>query len=177
MCTLLHCYWSPLGFSVRLFRSLSFLLSLYLNLSLFVSVSCSPSKYYALFLVNRSYFRLLMTIMFLTRCRTTVIFFHWLYSPLGPWHLLFSFMIILQTVGLLGRVISSSQGLYLNTGQHQTSMPCVGFERTIPASERAKTVHTLDRSATVTGSDNGYACIKLTLNYVEERYLLGYNAV
>jgi hypothetical protein len=31
-------------------------------------------------------------------------------------------MIILQTVGLLGRVISSSQ----------TSMPCVGFEPTIP---------------------------------------------
>jgi hypothetical protein len=28
-------------------------------------------------------------------------------------------MIILQTVGLLGRVISSSQGLYLNTGQHK----------------------------------------------------------
>jgi hypothetical protein len=28
----------------------------------------------------------------------------------------------------------------------------VGFEPTIPASERAKTVHALDRSATVTGS-------------------------
>jgi hypothetical protein len=46
-------------------------------------------------------------------------FFHWLYSPLEPWPLLFSFMIILQTVGLLGRVISSLQGLYLNTGQHE----------------------------------------------------------
>jgi hypothetical protein len=59
-------------------------------------------------------------------------------------------MIILQTVGLLGRVISSSQGRCLNAGQHkhrintytnQTSMPCVGFEPTIPASEPAKTVH------------------------------------
>jgi hypothetical protein len=67
-------------------------------------------------------------------------------------------MIILQTVGLIGRVISSSQGLYLNTGQHihrintyQTSIPYVGFEPTIPASERAKTVHALDRWATVTG--------------------------
>jgi hypothetical protein len=30
-------------------------------------------------------------------------------------------------------------------------MPCVEFEPTIPASERAKTVHALDRSATVTG--------------------------
>jgi hypothetical protein len=89
-------------------------------------------------------------------------FFHWFYSPLGPWPLLFSFMIILQTVGLLGRVISSSQGLYLNTGQHkdrintythQTSMPCVGFETTIPASERVKSVHALDRSAIVTGNE------------------------
>jgi hypothetical protein len=33
----------------------------------------------------------------------------------------------------------------------QTSMPCVGFELTVPASERAKTVHVLDRSATVIG--------------------------
>jgi hypothetical protein len=42
------------------------------------------------------------------------------YSPLGPWPLIFfSFMIILQTVGLLRRVISLSQGLYLNTGQHK----------------------------------------------------------
>jgi hypothetical protein len=29
-------------------------------------------------------------------------------------------------------------------------MPYVGFEPTIPASERAKTIHVLDRSATVT---------------------------
>jgi hypothetical protein len=88
--------------------------------------------------------------------------FHWLYTPLRPWPLLFSFMTILQTVGLLGRVISLSQGLYLNTGQHkhrintythQTSMPYVGFDPTIPASERAKAVHAFDRSTTVTGPD------------------------
>jgi hypothetical protein len=30
-------------------------------------------------------------------------------------------------------------------------MPCVAFEPTITASERTKTVHALDRSATVTG--------------------------
>jgi hypothetical protein len=30
-------------------------------------------------------------------------------------------------------------------------MPWVGFEHTVPASERVKTVHALDRSATVTG--------------------------
>jgi hypothetical protein len=33
----------------------------------------------------------------------------------------------------------------------QTSMPWVGFEPTIPVFERAKTVHALDRAATVTG--------------------------
>jgi hypothetical protein len=31
-------------------------------------------------------------------------------------------------------------------------MPYVGFERTIPASERAKTVCVLNRSATMTGA-------------------------
>jgi hypothetical protein len=65
-----------------------------------------------------------------------------------------------QTAGLLGRVISSSQGLCLNTEHkhrinaytHQTSMSYVGFEPTIPASERPTTVHALDRAATVTGN-------------------------
>jgi hypothetical protein len=66
-----------------------------------------------------------------------------------------------QTVGHLGRVISPSQGRYLNIGQHkhrinaythQTSVPWVGFETTIPTPERAKTVHALDRAATVTYS-------------------------
>jgi hypothetical protein len=47
-------------------------------------------------------------------------------------------------------------------------MPCVGFEPKIPASERAKTVHGLDRSATVTGENNITATkwrrMQLTLN-------------
>jgi hypothetical protein len=69
-----------------------------------------------------------------------------------------------QTVGLLGRVIRPSQGRYLNTGQHkqrinaythQISMPWVGFEPKIPASERAKTVHASDRASTVTGMLTG----------------------
>jgi hypothetical protein len=49
--------------------------------------------------------RMLATVFFL---------FEWLYSPCGPWPV-FSFLIYSQSVGLLGRVISSSQGLYLNT--------------------------------------------------------------
>jgi hypothetical protein len=35
-------------------------------------------------------------------------------------------------------------------------MPYVGFELTIPASERAKTVHALDRWATVAGRSYTY---------------------
>jgi hypothetical protein len=44
----------------------------------------------------------------------------WLYCPLlGP-GFFFSFVIIFtQTVGLLGRVVSPSQGRYLHTGQHK----------------------------------------------------------
>jgi hypothetical protein len=37
------------------------------------------------------------------------------------------------------------------THTDQTSMPEVGFQPTITESERAKTIHALDRSATVTG--------------------------
>jgi hypothetical protein len=43
----------------------------------------------------------------------------WLYSPLlGP-GLFCSVIFFTQTVGLLGRVISPSQGRYLHTGQHK----------------------------------------------------------
>jgi hypothetical protein len=37
----------------------------------------------------------------------------------GPGRFFFSFLIYSQMVGFLGRVISPSQGLYLNTGQHK----------------------------------------------------------
>jgi hypothetical protein len=77
----------------------------------------------------------------------------------GPWPLIHFHNQFSQTVGLLGREISSSQGLYLTqdntntekTHTHLTSMPYVGFEATIPASERAKKAHALDRAVTVTG--------------------------
>jgi hypothetical protein len=89
----------------------------------------------------------------------------------------FFILIILQMVGLLGRVISSSQGLYLNIGQHkhrinsythQPFIPCVGFEPTISASERAKTVHALDRSVTVTGETKKKKTTNIKL-YLENR--------
>jgi hypothetical protein len=60
-------------------------------------------------------------------------------------------------MGLLGRVISPSQGRYLHRTTQtqkkrgQTSMPRVGFETTIPVFERAKTFHALDRATYVIG--------------------------
>jgi len=51
-----------------------------------------------------------------------------------------------QLIGLLGRGMSPMQGLYVHTGQRNTekrghtSMPRVGFEFTVPLSERPKTV-------------------------------------
>jgi hypothetical protein len=79
----------------------------------------------------------------------------------GPSPLLQFRDIFRQPVGLLGRGISPSQSRYLHAEQHkhrinaythQTSMPWVGFEPTIPAFERAKTIHASDRAATVIGS-------------------------
>jgi hypothetical protein len=82
-------------------------------------------------------------------------------SSLPYWStgLITQFLDLSQAIGVLGRVISSSQGLYLNTGQHkhkknadtQTSMPRAGFEPAITASEPSKTVHAPDRSVTATG--------------------------
>jgi hypothetical protein len=60
-----------------------------------------------------------------------------------------------RSVGLLGLVIRPSQGRYLTQTQNkhkQTSMPRVGFATTIPGFKRVKTVHALDRAATVIGN-------------------------
>jgi hypothetical protein len=75
----------------------------------------------------------------------------------GPWPLFQFLDLFTKSVGLLERGISPSQGRYLHTWQHkqnkrtQTSMPQRGFEPTIPVFERVKTVHALDRAATVIG--------------------------
>jgi hypothetical protein len=50
----------------------------------------------------------------------------------------------------VARPLSKHRTTQTQINAHKTSMPCVGFEHTITASERAKTVHALDRSATVT---------------------------
>jgi hypothetical protein len=45
----------------------------------------------------------------------------------------------------------------------QISMPSVGFAPTIPAFQRAKTVHALDRAATVIGTWLNYRAINMTM--------------
>jgi hypothetical protein len=73
-------------------------------------------------------------------------FFQWLFQPIqGPGLFFSSVIIFSQTVGHLEQVISPSQGCYLHTGQHkhridaythQTSMPWVECEPTIPGPDR-----------------------------------------
>jgi hypothetical protein len=72
-----------------------------------------------------------------------------------------------QSVGLLERGINPSLGRYLHTGQHKHRInahrhPRLKWESKpsqakIPVFERAKTVHTLDRVANVTGKPTSKA--------------------
>jgi hypothetical protein len=76
-----------------------------------------------------------------------------------PWNSLFhfSFLILGQSVRLLGREISPSQGRYLHrttqtqNKRRQKSMPWVRFKPTIPAFEGAKTIHVLNHATKVIG--------------------------
>jgi hypothetical protein len=78
----------------------------------------------------------------------------WLYSPSGPWPPLIPFHnhILRHTVGLLGRVISSSQGLYLRkTTQHRRTKdkhPCLKRDSDPRPSIWALRSHASDRAAT-----------------------------
>jgi hypothetical protein len=81
-----------------------------------------------------------------------------IYSPLLELGPLFSVSLsYIQSVGLLGRGISPSQGRYVHmttqiqNKRTQTSMPWVWFEPMIPDFERAKIVRDSDRAATVIG--------------------------
>jgi hypothetical protein len=72
------------------------------------------------FLIREKIVKMSTKFIAVTKFRATIFFFQWLYSPfLGP-GLIFQFLdLFTQTVGLLGRGISPSQGLYLYTGQHK----------------------------------------------------------
>jgi hypothetical protein len=47
-------------------------------------------------------------------------------------------------------------------------MPWVGFERTIPAVERTKAIHALDRTATVIGTKSNNGENKSTRNFSDD---------
>jgi hypothetical protein len=95
-----------------------------------------------------------------------------LYSPfVGPWSL-FQFL-NLYTVGTtpwtgdqpVAMPLPTHRTTETQNKRSQTSVPLVGFEPTIPVFERAKTVHDLDRAATLIGS-----CVNYT---AKNKLLLG----
>jgi hypothetical protein len=90
------------------------------------------------------------------RIPTVVSMYLWLYMPYGPWPL-FQFL-HLDTVCRtwtgdqpVARPLATHRTTQTHNKRTQTSMPRLGLEPTIPAFERAKTVHALDRAATVIG--------------------------
>jgi hypothetical protein len=86
-------------------------------------------------------------------------FYFFLNCPLLPYGVegFLPVNLIRLLVGLLGRVIGLTQGLYLHTGQHNTekcrntSMLRAGFGPAISTFVRLRTVPASDRSATETG--------------------------
>jgi hypothetical protein len=66
-----------------------------------------------------------------------------------------------QSVGLLGRGISPSQGRYLHTRQHEHWISAHRH----PCFQRVKRVHTLELSATVICSTDNYSIYFLIFNY------------
>jgi hypothetical protein len=89
---------------------------------------------------------------------------HWLYSPSGPWPPLIRFRnhSLRRAVGLPGRVISSSQGLYLHrTTQHRKTMdkhPCPMQDSNTRSSVRKLKAHISDGAAT--GSAETRYCMR-----------------
>jgi hypothetical protein len=89
-------------------------------------------------------------------------------APVDP-GLFFSFMIIFTDGRTpwtsdqhVARPLPKCRTTQTQNKHIHTPTPCVGFEPTIPASERAKTVYGLDRSAIVTG----FICIILYIFHI-----------
>jgi hypothetical protein len=96
----------------------------------------------------------------------------WLCSPfVGPWPL-FQFL-NLYTVGRapwtgdkpVARPLPTHRRTQTQNKRTQISMPRVGFEPTIPAFERTKTVHLLDCAAIVIG----FSCLRVSRNVIHLR--------
>jgi hypothetical protein len=83
----------------------------------------------------------------------------------GPWPLL-QYCNLFYTVGRtpwmeaqpVARPLPTHRTTQTENKRAQTSMPRVGFEPTTPAFKRAKTVHALDRAATVIGEYCIHVC-------------------
>jgi hypothetical protein len=82
----------------------------------------------------------------------------WLYSPLLGLGRFFSFLIFYKVgrtpwMGCdpIARPLPTHRTTQIQNKRRQTCMPWVGFEPTIPALVRAKTIHALDHVATVIG--------------------------
>jgi hypothetical protein len=83
----------------------------------------------------------------------------------GPWPLLRS-RNLFYTLGRtpwtgdqrVARPLPTRRTIQTQNKRTQTSLPRVEFEPTIPPFMRAKTVHALDRAATVIGHINTYTC-------------------
>jgi hypothetical protein len=93
-------------------------------------------------------------------------------APLGPGLWFFRFMIILQTVGLTGRVISSSQGLCLNTGQHKRipNIHALFGIRTHDPGFRASKDSTCLRPLDYRDRRNRKSCFNLIISYANSIY-------
>jgi hypothetical protein len=94
--------------------------------------------------------------------------------------LFFSFLILYTASRIpctsdqpLARPLPTRRTTQTQNKRTQTSMFWVGFEPTIPASERAKIVHVLDRAATVTGEK--YLCHEKSWRRDEFDCLLGHD--
>jgi hypothetical protein len=126
--------------------------------------------------------QLIVTLFFHLEAERRLFFTFWRYSPnlglgLPPWNSRFHFGLIglRHSVGLLGWVISSSQGLhlYINTEKHShthtnTKHPCPEWDsnpRSRFLSERR--VFTLDRSGTVTGKRR-LTWVKVSINKLKK---------
>jgi hypothetical protein len=81
----------------------------------------------------------------------------WPYSPCRPWSL-FQFLNLYAVSRTpwtgdqpVARPLTTHRSTQTQNKRTQTSMSLVKFEPTIPVFERAKTIHALDRAATVIG--------------------------
>jgi hypothetical protein len=93
--------------------------------------------------------------IYLSLSHTLFLFFP-LWIIWHPWNALFHFsFLILYTVcrtpWTRDQLVTRPLPIRTQNKHRQTSMPWLGFEPMIPAFERAKTIHALDRAATVIG--------------------------